>query len=544
MLLFGILLGILIGFILSVSIIEVIGNIIKYMGEAFIFEKSTVKFTMNFPTYLIGLIASIAYIIVCISILIPLRKIKNGNIINEVKGIKKSKRKNTPFIIKKLFKQEGELAYQYTKREKARNITIVSSITISVCLFLIISGISVNFLKKAKSITYNDYVIDVPIEKDKEVIEYLKKNNLINGYFEQTKAFQLEKTIKSSYNGVFAKIPRDKISDNMIELIEKNKNSMLTQDTSKVETEQSNETYEFTILPYYFNEEAYQEILKRVGVNELKENECILLNSQSIENSTYGNSFEITKYTNGDKIEIYGQTMIGEKNICDLQIAGVINNFEPYTPQNYQLIDYNTVIIVMLSKDKYEKELEDKTISLSSIYISTDNAYEIDNRMEEIENISKDMAIFGENLYETRMETESFQELFKFILYMIIIMITVFSMTNIYYIISSSTNLRKKDFAVLRALGMSEKQINKMLFLEGVFYGASGLCIGTIFSFWILYLISRFAIDTELYLFEFPFIHILYAVIIVYVTIYIAMMIARTKIKKRNIISDITMEKI
>lgn len=514
------------------------------MGEAFIFEKSTVKFTMNFPTYLIGLIASIAYIIVCISILIPLRKIKNGNIINEVKGIKKSKRKNTPFIIKKLFKQEGELAYQYTKREKARNITIVSSITISVCLFLIISGISVNFLKKAKSITYNDYVIDVPIEKDKEVIEYLKKNNLINGYFEQTKAFQLEKTIKSSYNGVFAKIPRDKISDNMIELIEKNKNSMLTQDTSKVETEQSNETYEFTILPYYFNEEAYQEILKRVGVNELKENECILLNSQSIENSTYGNSFEITKYTNGDKIEIYGQTMIGEKNICDLQIAGVINNFEPYTPQNYQLIDYNTVIIVMLSKDKYEKELEDKTISLSSIYISTDNAYEIDNRMEEIENISKDMAIFGENLYETRMETESFQELFKFILYMIIIMITVFSMTNIYYIISSSTNLRKKDFAVLRALGMSEKQINKMLFLEGVFYGASGLCIGTIFSFWILYLISRFAIDTELYLFEFPFIHILYAVIIVYVTIYIAMMIARTKIKKRNIISDITMEKI
>ena len=202
----------------------------------------------------------------------------------------------------------------------------------------------------------------------------------------------------------------------MIELIEKNKNSMLTQDTSKVETEQSNETYEFTILPYYFNEEAYQEILKRVGVNELKENECILLNSQSIENSTYGNSFEITKYTNGDKIEIYGQTMIGEKNICDLQIAGVINNFEPYTPQNYQLIDYNTVIIVMLSKDKYEKELEDKTISLASIYISTDNAYEIDNRMEEIENISKDMAIFGENLYETRMETESFQELFKFIL--------------------------------------------------------------------------------------------------------------------------------
>lgn len=544
MLLFGILLGILIGFILSVSIIEVIGNIIEHMGEAFIFEKSTVKFTMNFPTYLIGLIASIAYIIVCISILIPLRKIKNGNIINEVKGIKKSKRKNTPFIIKKLSKQEGELAYQYTKREKARNITIVSSITISVCLFLIISGISVNFLKKAKSITYNDYVIDVPIEKDKEVIEYLKKNNLINGYFEQTKAFQLEKTIKSSYNGVFAKIPRDKISDNMIELIEKNKNSMLTQDTSKVETEQSNETYEFTILPYYFNEEAYQEILKRVGVNELKENECILLNSQSIENSTYGNSFEITKYTNGDKIEIYGQTMIGEKNICDLQIAGVINNFEPYTPQNYQLIDYNTVIIVMLSKDKYEKELEDKTISLASIYISTDNAYEIDNRMEEIENISKDMAIFGENLYETRMETESFQELFKFILYMIIIMITVFSMTNIYYIISSSTNLRKKDFAVLRALGMSEKQINKMLFLEGVFYGASGLCIGTIFSFWILYLISRFAIDTELYLFEFPFIHILYAVIIVYVTIYIAMMIARTKIKKRNIISDITMEKI
>ena len=53
---------------------------------------------------------------------------------------------------------------------------------------------------------------------------------------------------------------------------------------------------DFIFLPYYFKEKAYTEILKRAGISELKENECILLNSQQVESSTYGEKFEITKY--------------------------------------------------------------------------------------------------------------------------------------------------------------------------------------------------------------------------------------------------------
>ena len=91
---------------------------------------------------------------------------------------------------------------------------------------------------------------------------------------------------------------------------------------------------------------------------------------------------------------------------------------------------------------------------------------------------------------------------------------------------------------------MSEKQIDKMLVLEGLFYGFSGLVFGVILSLGLLELIGHFAIDMELYLFKLPLVSIIYAIFIVYAVIAIAMLSARHKIKYRNIIDDVRNENI
>ena len=86
---------------------------------------------------------------------------------------------------------------------------------------------------------------------------------------------------------------------------------------------------------------------------------------------------------------------------------------------------------------------------------------------------------------------------------------------------------------------MNEKQINKMLGFEGIFYGFSGIIFGTIFSFIVLYVFGKIGINQELYLFKFPVMQIIYAIIIVYAVIFFAMLSARKKIKDRNIIEDV-----
>ena len=299
----GVTIGIILGIILSVFVIRILAIIISNAGETLFFNESEVKFEMYLPTKIIAVIAAIMYAIVIISSLLPLRKMKKIDIITGVKGISKKKRKNikVPFIIRKIFKQEGELAYKYTKREKARHTSMVSSIAVSVALFLIVNGIIMNFLQYHSKLTYDDYLIEgTTVEAAEQIVEYLEKNELLNDYFIQTEAFQLTINHDSTPSSIFdlhINVPIDKISDEMLDILGQDRSFIITSTSyGQDETNNPENTQRFIFLPYYFNDEAYNEILKRAGISELKENECILLNSQQVENSTYGESFEITKY--------------------------------------------------------------------------------------------------------------------------------------------------------------------------------------------------------------------------------------------------------
>lgn len=245
----------------------------------------------------------------------------------------------------------------------------------------------------------------------------------------------------------------------------------------------------------------------------------------------------------GDSISISGVDNLQNYDICDLKVAGIVKNISPYNIKNDQLRDYTTAIVIILSNDRLKQEIDDGTITTggsSWCYISTSNPYKLDEKREEIEKLGG----ITENLYETRKKQESGNELIKGVIYIFDIMLNVFCMVNIFYIISASTIFRKKDFAVLRSIGMSEKQINKMMILEGLMYGFSGLIFGTIFSLIGLYLLGKYSIDGDLYLFKFPIIHIIYAIIIVYVVILFAMISAKRKVKNKNIIDNIRMNNI
>ena len=282
------------GTIISIVVINILGTLISNVGEIIFIEKTTAQFTMKFPIYLILLVAAIMYIIVSISVILPLRKIKKLDIISGIKEGNKKKRKykKVPTIIQKLFKQEGELAYRYTKREKSRHITMVSSITISVVLFLVINGIVINFLENINELKYNDYKITTRTKQDTEkIISTLEENNLVNDYFIQMLAFQKD------YDHLRVEVPEDKISDAMLEVLKKRKNTTTATGIGEGQyLYYSGGTHRYVVLPYYFAEKAYNYILEKAGITELKENECILLNTQQVNKSIYGSTFELTKY--------------------------------------------------------------------------------------------------------------------------------------------------------------------------------------------------------------------------------------------------------
>ena len=64
------------------------------------------------------------------------------------------------------------------------------------------------------------------------------------------------------------------------------------------------------------------------------------------------------------------------------------------------------------------------------------------------------------------------------LLYGFISLVTLIGVTSVFNTITTSMALRRKEFAVLRSIGLTPKQFNKMIAFESVFYGLKALLYG------------------------------------------------------------------
>ena len=124
-------------------------------------------------------------------------------------------------------------------------------------------------------------------------------------------------------------------------------------------------------------------------------------------------------------------------------------------------------------------------------------------------------------------------------LYGFIGVITLIGITNIFNTITTNMNLRKKEFAMLKSIGMTKKEFNRMIRLESIFYGVKslviGIPIGLVLSYG-MYNVFRNSMEIEYVL---PYKSIVVAVIFVAVVIGIIMRYSMSKINKQNIIETI-----
>jgi putative ABC transport system permease protein len=89
---------------------------------------------------------------------------------------------------------------------------------------------------------------------------------------------------------------------------------------------------------------------------------------------------------------------------------------------------------------------------------------------------------------------------FSILLYGFIGVIVLIAFLNIINTVSTNLILRTKEFATLKAIGMTQHEVRKMIILEGVFYGlfagVIGIIIGTCLNYGIHFLFGG-ALDTD-----------------------------------------------
>ena len=149
------------------------------------------------------------------------------------------------------------------------------------------------------------------------------------------------------------------------------------------------------------------------------------------------------------------------------------------------------------------------------------------------------------NVAENAKTMRSLLSLVGIFLYGFIIVISLIGVTNIFNTITTNMNLRRREFAMLKSIGMTKREFNRMVQLESLFYGMKSLIIGLPLGCVISFVIYKVMMEGELVLqYHLPIGAMLISALAVFVLITCIMRYSIRKIGKQNMIETIRNENI
>lgn len=126
--------------------------------------------------------------------------------------------------------------------------------------------------------------------------------------------------------------------------------------------------------------------------------------------------------------------------------------------------------------------------------------------------------------------------------YLFVAFIALISAANVFNTISTNIALRRRDFGILKSVGMDDKQMYRMLNCECIVYGTRsllfGLAIGLSVSF-VIHLLTQGRFKTP---YALPFGAVIFSIVSIFAVVFISMLYAARKLKKDDPIEAIRAE--
>ena len=140
------------------------------------------------------------------------------------------------------------------------------------------------------------------------------------------------------------------------------------------------------------------------------------------------------------------------------------------------------------------------------------------------------------NAFAGEEENRRILFLINFFIYGFVALISLITIANVFNTVSTSINLRRREFAMLRSIGMTERGFSHMMNFECLFYGLKALLLGLPLSFGITYLIYMAVISGIDAPFVLPWAGIGIAVFSVFFVVFVTMLYSVRKLRKANVI--------
>ncbi len=512
--LIGIPLGIALGLLAAFILIQVCNILLKDMVT---FE---LIYKFSWASILISLVLSIVTCLLSArSSAKKASKISPIDAIRESTDIKiKNKKVKSPKFIKKMFGIGGDIAYKNLKRNRKKYRTTVISIVVCVAVFIATSSfVDLAFKSVDLEVAQVDY--NILVRKNRNTspsdIETLKEISTLDNINKYT--IQRE-------DGILVN------------------NLPFTEEYKKVNRMISTDEDSYIRLVSVGKDE-YNRYINKLG---LKYDECkdkgILINKYvtSIADEK-GNSkkTEIDRYDikRGDKIGGYLDINHKDEEYIDIEICSVTKETPMALNSNY----VNGAIVVSDEfMDKYKDILKPANISM---FIDSSNPDKLQDDIEMYLSTEVD-DYYLENINQNMKSMQSLFLLIAIFLYGFITVIALIGITNIFNTITTSMELRSKEFAMLKSVGMTTKEFNRMIKLESLLYGLKSLVIGLPIGMILSYLLYKALMQGIEFAYPIPTNGIVISVIAVFALVWSIMKFSLSKINKQNIIETIRRDNI
>ena len=246
------------------------------------------------------------------------------------------------------------------------------------------------------------------------------------------------------------------------------------------------------------------------------------------------NWIEDGQVKNGRKYKYNVGDIIEGKDYNDQQHSVQIGAISTIKPDGIDRSYYEGGYLIL---DISQLENEEK-----SVYTVTIQSNNPDQLEKDIDALHLDINVY--NISASAKADNAMVLVIKIFLYGFITVITLIGITNIFNTITSNMELRQKEFAMLKSIGMTSKEFDRMINLETIFYGTKAWIIGTImglFGTFAIYKAFSVKIQKGMYI---PTNAILISAVFVFIFIFIIMRYSIYKINKQNTIETIRNENV
>lgn len=501
----GIILGVALGYLITYLLIKITDFIVSKNNEL-----GGLNFVFSMP------ILAIIFSIVLSIITIYLSSKKSTKIVSRVSPIEAIKNSNNvevntndikyPLIIYKIFGVGGVIAYKNLKRNRKMYRPTVISLIISITIFIALGSV----------LKYSDYIINT-----------LSKNlnyNVVVNYNDYEK-----ENIKYD---TFKKIASLNDVDNYSLL----RGILENADLSNCVSESNKELYKkycfgqnnLVVTIVSVGNDEYNKYLKEIGKSyqDCKDGIIWACNKNTYADNN-GKKVKLLNLKIGDKISFENPNNKQKNNLSILDVTDKV-------PLEFENINSSYGIFI-ISDELLEKI---GSYSTQNLFINSTNPTEL----------CKQIKTYSDKLYITNTELERQQNnrillLISIFLYGFVVVITIIGITSIFNTLNTSMDLRSKEFAMLKSIGMTKREFNKMINLESIFYSVKSLIIGTILGTFLSFIIYKFIKFVEIS-YIFPLKEILISIIFVVFIVIIIMKHSLNRISKQNIIETIRKENI